>query len=139
MDYEATTASYERVAVELLDNASRRVKGEVQVLFATHNEDTIRTLVQLLVDERPAATRIVYVRRICTPICTYMYVYVCHILHSAHSTPNPSTRQPWSVQSVLPSHILYRTSPLQLQHLITTHPHIRYTWQPLRFHYVPFI
>ena len=73
MDYEATTASYERVAVELLDNASRRVKGEVQVLFATHNEDTIRTLVQLLVDERPAATRIVYVRLICTP---YMYVYV---------------------------------------------------------------
>ena len=100
VDYEATTASYERVAVELLDNASRRVKGEVQVLFATHNEDTIRTLVQLLVDERPAATRIVYVRlyvRLYVRICTYMYVYVRRIPHSAHSTPNPSTRQPGSV------------------------------------------
>ena len=44
-DYDATTASYQRVANRLLDDIQRRSRGTVHVTFATHNEDTVRFVV----------------------------------------------------------------------------------------------
>ena len=44
--FEATTAMYEKVLCEVLEQTKQRPKGEIAVMVASHNEDTVRYTVQ---------------------------------------------------------------------------------------------
>ena len=47
--YEATTAMYEKLVVEALKAIKEREKGKVAIMMATHNENTIRFVLNQLV------------------------------------------------------------------------------------------
>jgi len=49
-DFESTTAMYERVIDRAMKEATQRPFGDVSVMAATHNEDTVRYCVQRLKD-----------------------------------------------------------------------------------------
>ena len=40
--FEATSAMYEKVLTETMKNILTRPKGEVAIMVASHNEDTVR-------------------------------------------------------------------------------------------------
>ena len=44
--YEATSAMYERVLCEVLEQVRQRAKGKIAVMVASHNEDTVRFTVK---------------------------------------------------------------------------------------------
>ena len=44
--FEATTAMYEKVLCEVLEQTKQRPKGKIAVMVASHNEDTVRYTVQ---------------------------------------------------------------------------------------------
>ncbi len=43
--FDATTASYEQVANRMLDHIQRRSRGTVHMTVASHNEDTVKFVV----------------------------------------------------------------------------------------------
>ena len=44
--FEATTAMYEKVLCEVLEQTKQRPTGKIAVMVASHNEDTVRYTVQ---------------------------------------------------------------------------------------------
>ena len=46
-NFEATTTMYLKVLDEVLANIQRREKGKIAVMIASHNEDTVRTTVEM--------------------------------------------------------------------------------------------
>ena len=45
-DFEATTAMYQRVLCEVMEQIQTREKGRIAIMVASHNEDSVRYTVQ---------------------------------------------------------------------------------------------